>query len=183
VDISEKDGLRLTTGRLRLRSLRQADLPELLAIGGQVRVAQMFHSVPHPWTAAHCAGWIAQAAWTGAIPFRVGVLLPDGRLIGTVGVVGPPVSIGYFIDAGHTGQGYAAEAAHAVLDFLFRHFAPDFVQAEHFDDNPASGAVLRRLGFEKSGSGLSQSPARLEPAPNTLYRLKRADLLVPQRKA
>jgi RimJ/RimL family protein N-acetyltransferase len=183
MDLPETHGLNLRSDRLILRPLTQADAPDLLRIGGQAAVARMFQSIPHPWTKAHCADWIAKAAWTGAMPFRLGVVLPDGPLIGTVGVGGSPVYIGYFIDPQFAGNGYATEAAHCALHFIFQQFSPDMVVAEHFDDNPASGVVLRRLGFEKTGFGMATSLARLEPAPNTLYRLKRADLVAPQRKA
>ena len=50
------------------------------------------------------------------------------------------------------------------------------IEADHFDDNPASGAVLRKLGFQELGKGIGKSQARLEPAPVTLYRLRLDDL-------
>ena len=44
-------------------------------------------------------------------------------------------------------------------------------EADHFADNPVSGRVLHEQGFEKIGEGTGKSAARLEPAPNVLYRL------------
>ena len=51
-------------------------------------------------------------------------------------------------------------------------FHLDEIKAVHLDDNPASGPVLRKLGFKQCGTGMAKSPARLEPAAVTLYRLK-----------
>jgi len=44
-------------------------------------------------------------------------------------------------------------------------------EADHFEDNPVSGRVLRKQGLEKIGEGTGKSAARLEPAPIVLYRL------------
>jgi RimJ/RimL family protein N-acetyltransferase len=172
--------LPLQTARLTLRPLSQSDAFDLARIGGQPGVASMFQSIAIPWPAPHLTEWIQKAAWTGHLPFRLAVCLKDGALIGTVGAGGDPVGIGYFIDPAHAGKGYATEAGHAVLSMLFARFDPDFIIAEHFDDNPASGRVLRKLGFEKTGQSRARSLARLEPAANTLYRVKREDLRKPQ---
>ena len=51
-------------------------------------------------------------------------------------------------------------------------FHLDEIKAVHFDDNPASGSVLRKLGFKQCGTGVAKSQARLEPAAVNLYRLK-----------
>ena len=82
----------------------------------------------------------------------------------------------YFIDPRHWGLGYASEAMGAFLDYFMRKFDLCQVEADHFDDNPASGAVLRKLGFQEIGKGAGKSQARLEPAPVTLYRLRLDDL-------
>ena len=52
-----------------------------------------------------------------------------------------------FIDTQHWGLGCAFEAMGAFLAYFMRKFDLSEVAADHFDDNPASGAVLRKLGF------------------------------------
>ena len=58
--------------------------------------------------------------------------------------------LGYWIGRQHWGQGYATEAGRAVLD-VARMLGHRRVVAGHFLDNPASGRVLRKLGFEATG--------------------------------
>ena len=58
--------------------------------------------------------------------------------------------IGYWIARPHWGQGYATEAAEAVLQ-IARTLGHRRVTAGHFVDNPASGKVLRKLGFVPTG--------------------------------
>ena len=83
-----------------------------------------------------------------------------------------------FIDTQHWGLGCAFEAMGAFLAFFMRKFDLSEVAADHFDDNPASGAVLRKLGSQELGKGSGKSQARLEHAPVTLYRIRLDDLNV-----
>ena len=101
-------------------------------------------------------------------------------MIGVAGL-GPnseptPCNCAYSIDPRHWGSGYAFEAMGAFFEYFMRKFNLSVVEADHFDDNPASGAVLRKLGFQELGKGMGKSQARLEPAPVTLYRLRLDDL-------
>lgn len=60
------------------------------------------------------------------------------------------VEIGYWIARQHWGKGYATEAGRAALDIASALGYPR-VFGSHFLDNPASGAVLVKLGFEPTG--------------------------------
>jgi len=176
MDVSEDDGLtfRLTTKRLVLRPLTGADAPDLARIGGTARVARMFRSIQSPWPAEALFEWIERARWTGKPGYRLGICLPEGALIGTVGFGGDPLELGYFLAEDQVGKGYATEATHAVLADAFARFGMEAVVAEHFDDNPSSGYVLRKLGFVEVGQGMSQSGARAAPAPCSFFKLTRA---------
>ena len=78
------------------------------------------------------------------------------------------------LDRRFWGRGYATETVRAFVGACFQRFEElSSLEADHFADNPASGAVLRKLGFEKTGTGLGASKARVERAPNVLYRLTR----------
>jgi RimJ/RimL family protein N-acetyltransferase len=58
--------------------------------------------------------------------------------------------IGYWISRNHWGNGFATEATRAVLS-VARSLGHDRIEAGHFLDNPASGRVLRKLGFTPTG--------------------------------
>jgi hypothetical protein len=68
------------------------------------------------------------------------------------------------------GQGYATEAGRAVLS-LARTLGHKVLMARHFLDNPASGRVLRKLGFAPTASGERFSLGRGVAAPSLAYAL------------
>lgn len=91
-------------------------------------------------------------------------------VLGVIGLtrVGDGVALCYWIARDHWGQGYATEAGRAVLS-LARTLGHRVVMARHFLDNPASGRVLRKLGFVPTGGHerLGDSIA----APSQAYRV------------
>ncbi|MDJ0977076.1 MAG: GNAT family N-acetyltransferase [Erythrobacter sp.] len=83
----------------------------------------------------------------------------DASLIGCIGIErsdafegGPDdtVELGYWIARQHWRRGYATEAGRAVLE-IARTLGYTQVMAMHFLDNPASGRVLKKLGFCATG--------------------------------
>lgn len=169
----------IATKRLILRPLDpQQDLAALHRIGGDARVAAMMQSLKTGWSLDEAAEFLERARWRGKPGFRHAVALRSapGALIGTVGIGGDPVSTAYFIDPDHWGQGIATEAMAAFLAAAMGRFDIADITAGHFADNPASGAVLRKLGFVRDGEELGTNAARLEPARILLYRLERAQL-------
>ena len=169
----------IKTPRLTLSYFRQSDVEELSRIGGDAQVAPMILSATAPWPKTAVAQWIEKSRFRGKLGFRMSVRL-GGAVIGVVGVspVNPetPPSVMYFVDPNHWGHGYATEAMQHFLSVLIARFDLDAVIADHFDDNPTSGRVLRKLGFQETGKATGKSAARLEPAPLTVYRLNAQDL-------
>jgi RimJ/RimL family protein N-acetyltransferase len=75
------------------------------------------------------------------------------RVIGCAGLApgdSGTTELGYWITRSHWGRGLATEAARAVLS-VARALGHDWIEAGHFLDNPASGRVLRKLGFAATG--------------------------------
>jgi len=170
----------LRTKRLRLRPLVLEDWPAVQRIGGHPSVAPMLASTRTPWPKAAVQAWITERRYRGTPGFCAAIVMASRGVIGVAGF-GPNsehtlCNCAYFIDPRHWGLGYASEAMGAFLDYFMRKFDLCQVEADHFDDNPASGAVLRKLGFQEIGKGAGKSQARLEPAPVTLYRLRLDDL-------
>lgn len=75
------------------------------------------------------------------------------RLIGCIGLEpqedGTP-ELGYWIARPYWGLGYATEAGRHMVE-LAKTLGHRQIKAAHFVDNPASGAVLRKLGFRATG--------------------------------
>lgn len=81
------------------------------------------------------------------------------------------VELGYWIARSFWGQGYATEAGRAVIA-IARVLGLGEIHGSHFFDNPASGAVLRKLGFEPTGHVVRRhSYARGEEVEAAQYRL------------
>ncbi len=76
----------------------------------------------------------------------------DPVLIGACGIGRHEdgVELGYWIARPYWGQGYASEAARTVLN-IARSIGHDKITCGHFIDNPASGKVMRKLGFRPTG--------------------------------
>jgi [ribosomal protein S5]-alanine N-acetyltransferase len=165
--------LTITTRRLTLRPFETTDAPRVAYLAGDYDVSRMCGRVPHPYSVAAAQGWIGGHLKTASrvnLPFAVTV--PIDGLIGSCGIhraegEADAWEIGYWFGLLYWGQGYASEAARAVMDWARDQLDAKVFLAGHFEDNPASGRVLRKLGFVRTGSaelfGLArQSTARGE---------------------
>ena len=100
----------------------------------------------------------------------------DAQIVGCIGIDAmeeypDAIELGYWIARPHWGQGYASEAGRAVLE-IARTLGHRRVVASHFLDNPASGRVLEKLGFEPTGRTLMRhSCGRGEEAMTREYAL------------
>ena len=83
----------------------------------------------------------------GSFLSEVGVIRSIG--LGETLVLGRQ-NCAYFIGPANRGQGYAAEAMWGFLQVFGPRFDFDEIETDHFDDNPASGVVLLKLGFKQS---------------------------------
>ncbi len=97
----------------------------------------------------------------------------DAAVVGCVGIDPHEgdVELGYWIARQHWGRGYATEAGTAVLE-IARTLGHERVVASHFLDNPASGRVLEKLGFLRTGRVVERhSCGRGTKAPTAEYAL------------
>ena len=163
--------LEIITTRLRLAPLDiERDWRDIARIGGDPQVAPMTNSHLSPWPEADVRATLTESQWRGHLGFRLGIWF-EGKLIGAVGIWDDPVETGYFLDPAFWGRGLATEAMTAFLPQVIARFGLTEVFADHCTDNPASGAVLRKLGFRQIGEGIGDSLAR-GPMPIAIYRLE-----------
>lgn len=163
--------LEILTDRLRLAPLDiERDWRDIARIGGDALVAPMTSSHRSPWPEAEVRATLAESQWRGRLGFRLGIWF-EAKLIGAVGIWDDPVETGYFLDPAYWGRGIATEAMTAFLPQMIARFGLTEVIADHCTDNPASGAVLRKLGFRPIGEGIGDSLER-GPVPITIYRLE-----------
>jgi RimJ/RimL family protein N-acetyltransferase len=96
------------------------------------------------------------------------------KLIGGTGLgrTGTGHELGYWIARRYWGLGFATEAARAVIDNARHSLRLRRIEASHFLDNPASGRVLRKLGFTPAGAAIERySAGRRAAAPCLPYEL------------
>lgn len=82
-----------------------------------------------------------------------------GRVIGSIGLhadgkrtVDGALMLGYALGERHWGQGYATEAALAVLRYAFEEKQCAVISAYHFPKNTQSKRVIKKLGFAAEGT-------------------------------
>jgi RimJ/RimL family protein N-acetyltransferase len=139
--------------RLFLRPRFPEDARELHQAIGNAGVVAMLSRVPWPYRLADAEEACARPADPRFPNFLV--TLPGARggpVIGGIGFKpdGDDVELGYWIAREHWGRGYATEAGRAALE-IARALGRRRALAGHFVDNPASGRVLRKLGFRETG--------------------------------
>ncbi|PTX56021.1 RimJ/RimL family protein N-acetyltransferase [Litoreibacter ponti] len=162
----------IETDRLRIAPLEARHAAEFATLTGVEEIAKMTGSMKIGWGGDEVAAWINTRRWRGVVGFVHGIWLKEtDTLIGQVGMGGTPSDIGYVISPEHWGQGYASEAARAMLDAAIPRFELSEVVASAFQDNPASQAVLTKLGFKVIAEKEVTVPARLEPTMIYKYRL------------
>ncbi|MEM9232196.1 MAG: GNAT family N-acetyltransferase [Pseudomonadota bacterium] len=164
---------RIETRNLVLSPLLAGDAPRLSEIGNDAGLARMLASVPHPFSPDDALAWMGDNRWRGRPGFRWGVRLKSGPLIGMVALGGMPVSTAYWIARDYRRHGYGAEAMSAFLGEMMPRLNLSQITADAFTDNTASHALLRKLGFRKTGEGIGHSKARVEPGAVFTYRMER----------
>jgi RimJ/RimL family protein N-acetyltransferase len=170
------------TERLLLRPAWGEDADALFRAIGDERIVRNLATAPWPYLPEHARAWATTerpAHRPASLIFR---LTPGGsELVGGIGIHDTPdgaVELGYWIARDHWGRGFASEAGRAMVTFARQGLKLERLVAGHFLDNPASGSVLRKLGFQPTGRiAMRHSLARGEATPMAEFvlELNRAD--------
>lgn len=142
------------TARLFLRPGWPEDAAALFAAINDEAIAGNLARVPWPYCLDDARAFLALPAGPGTTRWLIfSRTVASPQLVGCIGIGredGQDAELGYWIARAHWGQGYATEAGLAVLDTA-RALRHRHLVASHFVDNPASGSVLRKLGFRPTG--------------------------------
>jgi RimJ/RimL family protein N-acetyltransferase len=161
----------LRTARLVLRPPHSEDAKAIKSLINDRRIAENTARIPHPYTLKDARTFIASAA--GQSQF---VITHDGRIVGGCGIGrlradGP--EIGYWIGVPHWGNGYATEAARALIDHAFGDLDYEELRAGARVTNPASRRVLEKCGFQWTSVVLQRVVALKSSVPSDRFRLDR----------
>ncbi len=169
------------TERLLLRPGWIEDAPALARAIGDEAVARNLAKVPFPYTPAQAREFLSRDS--GVLPslliFARTARAP--RLVGGIGLHrdgAGAVELGYWIARPFWGLGFATEAGRAVVDLAHKGLRIKRLVSGHFRDNPASGRVLRKLGFRSSGATAERhSVARGGTVPCLLFARDEGDAM------
>ena len=164
------------TERLLLRPGFPEDAPALAAAIADEQILRHLATAPWPYRMRDATAFLATPRdpvlpsllmfeRTGGAPELVGACGLGRRASGAI-------ELGYWVARAHWGRGFATEAATALID-IARALGLPALEGSHFVDNPASGRVLEKLGFEPRGLIAPRfSCARGEEFPARLMQLR-----------
>lgn len=139
--------------KLFLRPAWREDAGELFALFNDRAIIINLARAPWPYGPVDACEFVGRSQ--GRMYPEFLVTLPSGGgapIIGGVGLArfGGEVELGYWIARRYWNGGYATEAVRAVLQ-IAESLGHKHVVARHFVDNPASGRVLEKSGFHRTG--------------------------------
>ena len=155
--MSDRPALR--TARLVLNAFALEDAADVQRLAGARQIADTTLAIPHPYQLKDAVAWIQRQSGERApddgVNFAVR-LGATGQLIGCIGLRDidrqhQHAELGFWIGVEWWGQGYAREAARAVIQFGFESLGLHRISAHHLTRNPASGRVLEAVGLQREG--------------------------------
>ena len=170
----------LSTKRLTLRPPAERDVPTLVELADNEKVARNLGTMPHPYGVDDARYWINVLSKTAPLKrtFAITDRLTD-EFMGGCGYrpsADHPrqVEIGYWLGERYWGQGFAAEAAQALIDHAFENEAVDTVWVTVRVTNFQSKRVIEKCGFQFAHNGMSHSLAVGGVVPIDYYSMSRS---------
>lgn len=153
--------MNIQTERLFLRPLTLSDAPDIQLLAGDREVASTTRDIEHPYEDGMAERWINSCLKHGQSGELVHFAITMSTSKAFVGTATLHLDIGkdaaelsYWVGKPFWNQGYASEAATAVVHHGFIDLDLDRVYAAHFTRNPASGQVLQKAKMLYEGSQL-----------------------------
>ncbi len=161
------------TPRLLLRPGWAEDAPALAETIAHEAIAFKLARLPWPYTVSHAEQFLGLERRASDANFLIFARTHgEPRLIGGIGLHGEDgeTEIGYWLAPHYWGLGFATEAGRAVMEIARHTLRLPRLVSGHFTDNPASGNVLRKLGFRPTGKIVPRyNLARGRELPCVLY--------------
>jgi RimJ/RimL family protein N-acetyltransferase len=165
----------IRTENLLLRPGWVEDALALADAFGREEVVMTLAKAPWPYDVADAESWLGRDRSAHEVDLLIFLRTPLApQLIGGIAIADSQgeAELGYWIVPSQWGRGYVTEAGRAVVAAARDSLRLDRLVSGHFLDNPASGAVLRKLGFEATGDTVLRAcNARGEQLPCATYEL------------
>lgn len=162
----------MKTTRLNLRTVVHDDAERIAVLAGDWDVASMTGRIPFPYSEEAAHHWVDGLAEHEEV---FGIEL-HSELIGICGFTNDgagDAELGYWIGKPYWGNGYATEAARAVMTHGFTNSGVRRFICKHLTGNDSSARVIRKLGFRYTGPAMGWSEARQCELPALTYERRR----------
>lgn len=139
---------RLETSRLVLRAPTLDDVPEMARLANNQKIHEMT-TLPYPYVESDAVAFITNFARSESE--HAYAICRSDRFIGTIGLhlkSDSAPELGYWVGEPFWGQGYATEAATALVKAVRATGVCSVVRARARSTNAASRTVLEKIGFE-----------------------------------
>ncbi|MDA8051984.1 MAG: bifunctional GNAT family N-acetyltransferase/(deoxy)nucleoside triphosphate pyrophosphohydrolase [Rhodospirillales bacterium] len=175
----------LATERLALRPFRAEDAAELHRLVNDWSVVRGLARLPYPYPRALADEWIASTAAELAAgrAWHLAITGQEGEreiLVGAVGLrlaqEGTAADLGYWVGRPYWGHGVATEAAGRLARWALANLPLARLTASVATDNAPSLAVLARIGFRRTGTGVEPFLSRGAEQAVVLFEATRDDL-------
>ena len=146
------------TSRVAIRPFVAADSVQVQELVSDARVAQVAGNIPYPYPENGAKTWIASHGAqhrAGTAIIRAIVCLENGQCIGAISIdqmtrgLNSSGNLGYWVGVPYWNNGFCKEAGQLMLKLAAKEYAMGRLVAAHRMDNPASGRVLEKLGFNE----------------------------------
>ncbi len=147
----------IVTPRLILRQMQKTDAAAIQDLAGDQKIAMSTLHIPHPFSQKHAEETInsAHEGLSEGTSYHYGVIARN-EFIGIASLrltAGEPGTsdVMYWIGVPYWGQGYATEAAQALVKYGFEELHLQRITGKHALFNSASGRVLQKAGMRYDG--------------------------------
>lgn len=176
----------IETDRLILRTWQDSDTAKMAKINKDAKVMEYFPGIVDMQGTQRLIDKINKHYDEHGYTLYAVEIKATKQFIGFVGLLNatfyahftPATEIGWRLGSQFWGQGYATEAARAVLDYAFNQLNLDEIVSFTTANNLASRRVMEKIGLKRNPKDDFDNPNVInypDLVPHVLYRLKRSD--------
>ncbi|MEL6379580.1 MAG: GNAT family N-acetyltransferase [Pseudomonadota bacterium] len=146
----------LYDGATLLRPLSQMDVDDYHTCTNDFDIVKMTGSFPWPFTREFVVARLHRLTYQPREQGQAFAIEEGGQFCGSIGLLALIAEnrymLGFHLAKPAWGKGIMSRACQLIVDWAPEVWGPHIaVEAGHFIDNPASGRVLEKVGFVKTG--------------------------------
>ena len=180
--LNHKGTCQLKTKRLVLRKILPEDAKMVYEWMSDFEICRYERWKVHP-NVEFSRGYIIEVFddYKSNYTYQWGIEL-NKELIGSISIINiddfdQKAVMGYCIKRNFWGNGYATEAAKAVLEYMFNEVGLNRIEASHSVNNKASGRVLEKVGMILEGCAKEYYYSNIGFQDSNLYALTRGEYI------